>query len=93
MVFRSLSVDFPRRLRALARAREISIVLIAAAIGVAAGLVVAAMGEIVNLLHSVLYNIPHGDRLSALRSLEPTGPIQFWLRRSSPGVRREPRTP
>ncbi len=29
----------------------------------------------------------------ASASVQPPGPIQFWLRRSSPGVSREPRTP
>jgi CIC family chloride channel protein len=53
------------------RARESSLVLLGAAIGAAAGLVVAAMSQAVTLLHGLLFQIPHGERLSAQGSLDP----------------------
>lgn len=66
-----LSVDFPRRLRALVRARELSIVVLAALVGAAAGLTVAAMGVVVDLLHAILFALPPEARLSGARAIEP----------------------
>jgi CIC family chloride channel protein len=64
-------LEIPRRLRALVRARESSLILLAALVGVVAGLVVAVMGVSVDLLHEVLFNLQHGERLSARLTLDP----------------------
>lgn len=61
----------PHRLRAVVRARELSLLLLAAAVGALAGLVVAAMSLGVDLLHSLFFDLPYGQRLSALASLDP----------------------
>jgi len=58
------SFEIPRRLRAFVRAREISLVVLAIAIGVVGGLVVGAMSALVDLLHRVLFALPAGERLS-----------------------------
>jgi CIC family chloride channel protein len=64
-------LEAPRRLRALVRARETSLVLLAAVIGTIGGLVVAAMSSAVTLLHLVLFNVPSGERLSAQSGIDP----------------------
>ncbi len=64
-------LEIPRRLRAVVRARESSLIALAALVGVIAGLVVAAMGGAVDLLHEVLFNLQHGERLSARLTLNP----------------------
>ena len=64
-------LEIPRRLRAIVRARESSLILLAALVGVIAGLVVAAMGGAVDLLHEVLFKLQHGERLSARLTLDP----------------------
>src|SRR6202453_3481789 len=61
----------PRRLRAVVRARESSLIGLAALVGVIAGLVVAVMGEAVDLLHELFFNLQHGERLSARLTLNP----------------------
>lgn len=66
-----LSVDFPRRLRALVRAREVSIIALAALVGAVAGLTVAGMGAAVDLMHTTLFALPHEARLSGAREIEP----------------------
>lgn len=63
--------QFPPRLRAFVRARETSVTLIAAAVGVMAGLVVSAMSAAVTLMHALLFNIQLGDRLSAEAVIQP----------------------
>ena len=72
-----LFVDFevPRLLRAQVRARESSLVLLALAIGAAAGLVVAAMSAGVNILHALFFGVPAGQRLSTLATLSPVAAI------------------
>jgi CIC family chloride channel protein len=64
-------LEIPRRLRALVRARESSLIALATLVGALAGLVVAAMGATVDLLHSVFFNLNPGERLSARLSLDP----------------------
>jgi CIC family chloride channel protein len=64
-------IEVPHRLRAFVRARESSIILLAVVVGVAGGLVIAAMSELVGLMHSLLYGIGHGERLSAQTSIAP----------------------
>jgi chloride channel protein, CIC family len=64
-------LEAPRRLRAFVRAHETSLVVLAALVGTMAGLVVAAMGAAVELLHVGLFNLEMGARLSSQASLEP----------------------
>ena len=64
-------LEIPRRLRALVRARESSLIALAALVGAIAGLVVAAMGTGVDLLHFYLFQLEPGERLSGLVRLNP----------------------
>ena len=64
-------LGIPRRLRALVRARESSLILLAVVVGVIGGLVVAAMGSCVDLLHQMLFHLDPGERLSARFTLDP----------------------
>ena len=64
-------LEAPRRLRAFVRAHEISLVVLAALVGTAGGLVVAAMGAAVEALHVVLFDLDAGDRLSSQLRIEP----------------------
>jgi CIC family chloride channel protein len=63
--------EVPRRLRAFARARESSLIVLAAAVGLLAGLVVVLMGSGVDLLHRLLFGIRPGQRLSASLVIDP----------------------
>ncbi|MGB6434352.1 MAG: chloride channel protein, partial [Bradyrhizobium sp.] len=71
MITKSPYLEAPPRLRAFVRAHETSLVILAAVVGVIAGLVVAAMSGAVNLLHAVLFNLSSGDRLSSQVSIDP----------------------
>ncbi len=62
-------MQVPQRLRALVRTNEISLVILAACLGVISGLLVVAMNEATQLAHEFLYALPAGQRLSAQRSL------------------------
>ena len=64
-------LEIPRRLRALVRARESSLIGLAALVGALAGLVVAVMGTAVNLLHQLFFHLEPGQRLSAQHTLDP----------------------
>jgi CIC family chloride channel protein len=64
-------MEIPRRLRALVRARESSLIALAVLVGAIAGLVVAVMGTTVDLLHEILFNLQPGERLSARLTLDP----------------------
>ena len=64
-------LEAPRRLRAFVRAHETSLVVLALLIGAIGGLVVAVMSGLVTVLHSVLFNLPLGDRLSSQPSIDP----------------------
>jgi len=66
-----LTFEVPRRLRAIVRARESSIIVLAVVIGVVAGLVVAVMGEIVGFMHFTFFGLDPGERLSGRVSLDP----------------------
>ena len=68
---RSPYLEAPRRLRAFVRAHETSLVVLAALVGTAGGLVVAAMGAAVEALHVVLFDLDAGDRLSSQIRIEP----------------------
>lgn len=63
--------EVPHRLRAFVRARESSIILLAALAGGLAGLVVAAMGAVVSLMHLQFFGLELGERLSARGSIDP----------------------
>jgi chloride channel protein, CIC family len=63
--------EVPHRLRAFVRAREFSLILLAAVVGALAGVVVTLMGSGVDLLHSLFFGLSLGERLSALASLDP----------------------
>jgi CIC family chloride channel protein len=65
------SIEVPSSLRALVRARESSILFLGAAIGAFAGLLVAGMGGLVTLMHTILFALPEGQRLSGVASLDP----------------------
>jgi CIC family chloride channel protein len=61
----------PRRLRAFVRARESSLIVLAALVGAIAGLVVSAMGTGVDILHRLFFQLDSGVRLSGLLRLDP----------------------
>ncbi len=63
--------EVPNRLRAFVRARESSLIVLGAVVGALAGVVTALMGYGVDLLHSVLFGLRFGERLSAVPSLDP----------------------
>ena len=63
--------EVPHRLRAIVRARESTIILLAVVIGAIGGLVVAAMSQIVGLMHLVFFGLDPGERLSGRVSLNP----------------------
>jgi len=65
------SFEVPHRLRAIVRARESSVIVLAMAVGVIAGLVVAGMGEAVSLMHVAFFGLDPGERLSGRVSLNP----------------------
>src|SRR5437868_2817845 len=73
------SLEIPRSVRALVRARESGLALLGGAIGALAGLVVAAMAWGVSELHRWLFAVPAGERLSALTSLEPLRAVMVPL--------------
>jgi chloride channel protein, CIC family len=64
-------LEIPRRLRALVRARESSLIGLAALVGAVAGVVVAIMGDTVDLLHEIFFNLAPGERLSGRLTLSP----------------------
>ena len=59
-------------MRAFVRAHETSLVVLASAIGIMGGLVVAAMSAAVQLLHVLLFDLQSGDRLSGQFRIDPT---------------------
>jgi chloride channel protein, CIC family len=63
--------EIPHRLRAVVRARESSVIVLAAVVGCAAGLVVAAMGELVSIMHTIFFGLDPGERLSGRVVLDP----------------------
>lgn len=71
MAISGLNLEAPQRLRAFIRARESSLIVVAAGVGAMSGLFVAAMGAAVELLHVAFFAIPAGTRLSAQSSIDP----------------------
>ena len=57
-------LEVPHRLRAIVRARESSMIVLALLAGALAGLVIAAMGAVV-LMHVIFFGLDPGERLSA----------------------------
>lgn len=55
----------PQRLRAMVRTNELWMVLLAAGLGIGAGLAVVAMNHISQMAHEILYGLEPGARLSA----------------------------
>jgi CIC family chloride channel protein len=53
------------------RARESSVIVLAALVGAVAGLVVVTMGTLVALMHTVLFGLAPGERLSGQLSIDP----------------------
>jgi chloride channel protein, CIC family len=72
-------LEVPRRLRAFVRARESSLIVLAAIVGAVAGLVVSAMGNGVDALHRLFFHLDPGVRLSALTRLDPLTAISVPL--------------
>lgn len=65
----SLRITVPHRLRAVVRGSEVWLVVLAAAVGCVAGLVVVAMNVIVETMHRLLFELEVGDRLSSVEAL------------------------
>jgi CIC family chloride channel protein len=61
----------PQVLRALVRADEIWLVVLAAFVGCATGIMVWLMTATTQLIHETLFGIAHSQRLSAMSSLDP----------------------
>jgi chloride channel protein, CIC family len=72
-------LEIPRRLRAVVRARESSLIALAAVVGAIAGLVVTAMGTGVDTLHRLFFHLDPGVRLSGLPRLDPAIAISVPL--------------
>jgi CIC family chloride channel protein len=64
-------IEVPQRLRAIVRARESSLIILAAGVGAVAGVVIAIMGHGVDLLHQLFFLLAPGQRLSGLVALAP----------------------
>ncbi len=64
-------VAAPRTLRSLVRGDEIFLVLLAAIIGAAVGLIVVAMNLSTQLCREFFFHLPHGQRLSAQNAIAP----------------------
>ena len=72
-------LEIPRRLRAVVRARESSLIVLAALVGAIAGLAVSAMGTGVDTLHRLFFQLDPGVRLSGLLRLDPVIAISVPL--------------
>ena len=64
-------LEIPRRLRAIVRARESSLILLAALVGMLGGAVVAGMSIGVDILHETFFQLSPGERLSGRLTLDP----------------------
>src|SRR5664280_465829 len=71
MRWSSMPLEVPHRLRAIVRARESSVIVLALIVGALAGLAVSAMGEAVSLMHLTFFGLDPGERLSGRVSLNP----------------------
>ena len=59
----------PQALRAMVRADEIWLVVLAAIVGVSSGLIVVAMGEFAQLMHQFFFHLEPGEFLSSMVSV------------------------
>jgi CIC family chloride channel protein len=66
-----MKVEIPHRLRAMVRARESSLVILAALVGAIGGIVVVTMASAVDLLHDLLFGLAPGERLSERTLIDP----------------------
>jgi CIC family chloride channel protein len=64
-------VDAPAAIRAIVRGDEVWLVLLAACVGVAAGLLVVAMNQTTQFMHETLFALPNGARVSAQARIAP----------------------
>ena len=60
----------PQALRALVRADEVWLVVLAAMVGLAAGLIVVTMGEVTEFMHRMLFGLGSGEFLSAMLAVQ-----------------------
>lgn len=67
----AMTIEVPRRLRAIVRARESSLIVLAALAGALGGVVVVMMATGVDLLHSVMFGLAPGERLSERTLVDP----------------------
>jgi chloride channel protein, CIC family len=67
----NLPFEVPHRLRAIVRARESSIIVLAVIVGLIAGLLVAAMSESVAFMHQIFFGLDPGERLSGRVAIDP----------------------
>jgi hypothetical protein len=81
----SRPLEVPRRLRAIVRARESSVIVLALIVGALAGLVIAAMGEAVALMH--LTELPR--KLIQGLKFQATGHQKFRKRQVKVGYVRD----
>jgi CIC family chloride channel protein len=72
-------LEIPRRLRAIVRARESSLIVLAALVGAIAGVVVALMSTGVDVLHRLFFHLDPGMRLSGVLRLDPVVAIAVPL--------------
>ena len=63
--------EIPRRLRAVVRARESSLIVLAAIVGAISGIVVVTMATGVDVLHTLFFGLTPGERLSELTLIDP----------------------
>ncbi len=61
---------FPAPLRGIVRRREVWIAIVAGVIGAVIGLAVAGMGRLTQAMHTLLYGLPPGQRLSSTAFIE-----------------------
>ena len=65
------SITLPSGIRNFVRSRSLGLVFVAIVIGVASGTLVVAIGTIVQMLHTTLFGLAPGQRLSAVQHLTP----------------------
>jgi CIC family chloride channel protein len=68
-------VTVPDRLRALVRKNEVGLTILAALAGAVAGLLVAGMAAMAQVLHLVLFGLEPGDRLSGSAHIDPAAAL------------------
>jgi CIC family chloride channel protein len=66
-----MKIEIPVRLRAIVRARESSLIVLAAMVGAIGGIVVVTMAAGVDLLHTLFFGLAPGERLSERTLVDP----------------------